>query len=69
MSGDDVDELMIILVKIGFLKPGNINSDHLFTDEIEKAVRSFQSGQDSLTVNGQVDPMTTLYLKQVDEKL
>ena len=62
MTGPDVNQLMMILIKHGYLKPDDINTEQLFTEAVENAVKAFQEAKD-LTADGRVGALTAIYLK------
>lgn len=62
MKGPDVGELMLRLVKLGYLRAEFINTENLFTDEVQAAVRAFQKAK-GLPESGQVNAATVMLLK------
>lgn len=64
MRGADVMQLMRLLVVHRTLGTYNVNTDSLFTLQVEIAVRTFQR-QHGLEEDGKVGPITTLMLKRL----
>lgn len=62
-KGRDVNELMLLLVREGSLKVEHINTEQLFTREVENAVKVFQV-KNQLTADGLVGPLFILQLKR-----
>ena len=62
MSGKDVDELILLLVKGELLTATEIPQESLFTDAVERAVKKFQAVK-GIPVNGLVDYRTLLLLR------
>ncbi len=62
MSGKDVDELIMLLVKGKLLAAKDVPQTSLFTEEVELAVRKFQTSKE-LPADGAVDYRTLLLLK------
>lgn len=62
MLGQDVSELMLLLVKRGFLSTEQINTSGEFTAAVENAVRTFQTSI-GLRATGVADPATIVRLK------
>lgn len=62
MTGPDVNQLMMILIKHGYLKPDDINTEQLFTEAVENAVKAFQEAKD-MTADGRVGALTAIRLK------
>jgi hypothetical protein len=62
MRGKDVEQLIILLVKQRLLRPDQVPMESLFNEDVESAVKKFQSSQ-SLVPNGRVDFRTLLLLK------
>lgn len=63
MCGADVTELMRLLVAHGQLTPYQVNSDSLFTREVENAVKALQRAH-RLDRDGKVGPVTARYLRK-----
>jgi hypothetical protein len=62
MRGKDVEHLIILLVKQRLLRPDQVPMESLFNEDVEAAIKKFQSSQ-SLIPNGRVDFRTLLLLK------
>ena len=62
MSGKDVDELILLLVKGELLTATEIPQESLFTDAVERAVKKFQAVK-GIPENGLVDYRTLLLLR------
>jgi murein L,D-transpeptidase YcbB/YkuD len=62
MRGKDVEELIILLVRRSLLRPDQVPMESLFNEDVESAVKKFQSAK-GLNADGRVDFRTLLLLK------
>jgi murein L,D-transpeptidase YcbB/YkuD len=63
MCGSDVAELMRLLVAHGRLESYQVNSESMFTQEVENAVRAFQRANRK-KADGKVGPVTAGLLRR-----
>jgi hypothetical protein len=62
MTGKDVDQLIMLLVKAELLTAAKIPQTSLFSEDVERAVKTFQTAK-GLPADGVVDYRTLLLLK------
>jgi len=62
MTGSDVDQLIVLLLKARLLPAAEIPKSSMFSEDVERAVKKFQAAN-ALTVDGAVDYRTLLLLK------
>ena len=62
MTGKDVDQLILLLVKGKLLATMDIPQSSLFTEEVERAVKKFQADE-KIPADGAVDYRTLLLLR------
>lgn len=67
MRGSDVNELMMVLVKDGYLKASHVNKDAYFSDKVELAVKAYQRAKKA-PVDGVVGPVEAMWLREDEEK-